>query len=106
MATLLYNDQATDSRLSTSEWVGRLHLPARHYQQDGHFLLVDGPDEDVDEILRIPGFRLATAQEQNDFAALQKKAGKLTETAEPPPPTPKQAQAKPAEPAAPAEVKE
>ncbi len=100
---LLYHDTMTDSRLSTSEWLGRLHLPPRHYQQEGHFLLVDGPDEDIDEILRIPGYRLATAQEQNDYASLKRKSGKLTETAEP---TPKQAPAKPAEASLSAEAKE
>lgn len=103
MATLLYNERDTDATLRTSEWLGRLHLPPRQYHQEGHFLLVDGPDEDIDEILRIPGYRMATAQEQNDFAALQKKASKLTEAAEP---TLKQAPAKPAEASAPAEVKE
>lgn len=100
MAMLLYNEAATTGcMVRTPEWLGRQPLPSRSYYHEGPFLLVNGPDSDVDEVLRIPGYRLATAAEENEYTALKKKAGKLTEGAD-------QKQAKPGEATTPPETKE
>lgn len=81
---LLYHDDSHSGQVVLSE--GRVageHTRARIYQHDGHFLAVDGADHliahDVAEILRIPGYRVATASEQQAYAAQQKKASSLTE---------------------------
>lgn len=59
---------------------------ARVYQADGKFLAVDHPNSevvnhDVNEILRLDGYRLATPDEQNSYASGKKKKGSLTEKA-------------------------
>jgi hypothetical protein len=72
MGVLLYHDTNTDGKVHLAEGkVAGSPTPKRVYQQDGHFLHVEGQDHvvehDVEEIQRIPGWRLATPQEQNQF---------------------------------------
>ena len=66
--------------------LGGKSFPSRVYQAVGNFVAVDGEDElliseDANAILAFPGFRLATAEEQNSFAAQASgKTGKLAES--------------------------
>lgn len=57
---------------------------ARVYNADGKFLAVDHPNSevinhDVNEILRLDGYRLATADEQNSYSGSRKKKSSLVE---------------------------
>lgn len=81
---LLYSD-STDSRLTTGARLYNDEHAPRSYQFTGHFLELDGSDVvaayDIDDICRIPGYRLATAQEMNQWAAAKRKAARLEEAA-------------------------
>jgi len=84
MGVLLIHDTKTSGQVALSEGkVAGQHTPARYYEHQGHFLEVDGPthvvEHDVAEIQRVPGYRLATAQEQQAHAASKRKATHLTE---------------------------
>lgn len=60
----------------------------RSYRADGHTLVIDGNDEilvseDAEQILATPGFRLATASEQEQYAATKNnKKGSIKEKAD------------------------
>lgn len=87
MALLLFHPITTSGMIATSEnRVGGELYPARHYYHSGHFVELDGPalvvDYDARE-LEAHGYRLATAAEQNQFAAQKRKAARLEETAKP-----------------------
>jgi hypothetical protein len=84
VAVLLYHDNEAHGPVVLSEGkVAGESTPARRYHHAGHFLEVDGPahvvDHDVAEIQRLPGYRLATAQEQEQHHASKRKATHLTE---------------------------
>lgn len=84
MGVLLYHDNEGHGPVHLSEGkVAGEPTPARHYHHSGHFLEVDGPAHvvahDVEEIQRLPGYRLATAHEQQEHANLKKKATHLAE---------------------------
>ncbi len=84
MGLLLYHDNEAHGPVVLSEGkVAGEPTPARHYHHSGHFLVVDGPAHvvahDVEEIQRLPGYRLATAKEQEIHAASKRKATHLTE---------------------------
>ncbi len=81
---LLYHDNDGNGHVVLSEGkVAGEHTPARRYNYSGHFLEVDGPAHviahDVAEIKRLPGYRLATASEQQEHVASKRKATHLTE---------------------------
>lgn len=84
MSVLLYheNDRHGPVVLSEGKVAGE-PTPARHYVHSGHILEVDGPahvvTHDVEEIQKLPGYRLATAHEQQDHMAMKRKATRLTE---------------------------
>lgn len=114
MGILLYCESGTDARIATPARLGKEAYPPRHYQAEGHFLLLDGPghviDQDAADICKLPGWRLATPQEQNQWTKLKRKASQVEEAA-PAPAAPVEASAPapseptkeaPAEPAAPA----
>ena len=84
MAVLLYHDDTTHEPVVLSESVvAGEPTPARRYEHAGHFLEVDGPAHvvahDVAHIQQLPGYRLATAQEQEEHHASKRKAHHLTE---------------------------
>lgn len=84
MGVLLYHDNETHGPVVLSEGkVAGEHTPARQYNHSGHFLEVDGPAHvvayDVAEIQRLPGYRLATASEQQEHHASKRKVTHLTE---------------------------
>lgn len=68
---LLFHEDGTDSKISTPARLGREQHPPRHYQAQGHFLALDGPGHiiahDAEDICKIPGWRLATPQEQDVY---------------------------------------
>lgn len=68
---LLFHETATDAKISTPASLGREKHPPRHYQAQGHFLALDGPGHviahDAEDICKIPGWRLATPQEQDVY---------------------------------------
>jgi len=83
---LLYHEQTTHGMIATPE--GRVageHILPRRYTHDGHFLAIDGPEHvvnhDVADILRIRGYRLATAAEQEAYQRHSRQAGQLREDA-------------------------
>lgn len=84
MGVLLYHDNEGHGPVHLSEGkVAGEPTPARHYHHSGHFLEVDGPahvvEHDAAEICKLPGYRLANAQEQEHHANLKRKATRLTE---------------------------
>lgn len=80
MATLLYHETTTHGMVATPDHVRGVPLPSRKYHHEGHFLMVDGPEADVEDILKIAGYRLATAAEQNAYHKQHEAAGKLEES--------------------------
>lgn len=84
---LLYHDDTTDGMIATSsaKVAGEAHKP-RHYRHNGHFVEIDGPDHvvahDAEEICKIPGYRLATPEEQETYTASKRKATSLKEAKE------------------------
>jgi hypothetical protein len=88
---LLYHEATTAGQIALAEGkVAGSHTPARQYTHEGHFLAISGEAHviahDVGEILRLPGYRLATAAEQQAYAKQKQQATSLTET-EPEPET-------------------
>lgn len=84
MAVLLYHDDAAHGQVAITEGtIAGERYPHRYYRHQGHFLEVDGPANvvahDVQEILQLPGYRLATAHEQEQRAKEQHKATSLSE---------------------------
>lgn len=84
MGVLLYHDNEAHGPVHLSEGkVAGEPTPARHYHHAGHFLEVDGPAHvvahDVEEIQRLPGYRLANAIELNEYHTSKRKATHLTE---------------------------
>ena len=84
MAVLLYHDDAEHGEVAITEgMIAGERYSHRHYQHQGHFLEVDGPANvvahDVQEILQLPGYRLATAREQEQRAKEQQKTSSLAE---------------------------
>lgn len=81
---LLYHD-GTNAKIATSARLGREQHPPRHYQAEGHFLALDGPGHiiahDAEEICKIPGYRLATPQEQDAYHASKRQASAIHEAA-------------------------
>ncbi len=100
---LLYSDTTTDARVRTVERVETEAYPSRTYQAEGHYLVIDGPGHivayDAQELCKNPVWRMATAQEQNQWAAAKRKAGQLVEVAAPEVPAPAESEPPP-EPAA------
>ena len=88
MGVLLYHEEKdTGNMVGMAEArIAGEHTPARQYQHEGPFLHVNGPshalDHDVEEILKLPGYRLATAAEQEQYAATKRKRTRLTEKGE------------------------
>ena len=84
---LLVNDQATDAKVGMPGRVWNEAAPPRYYQAKGHYLELEGPGHvisyDAEEICKIPGWRLATTQEQNAYMAAKRKAARLEEAAPP-----------------------
>lgn len=86
---LLVHETATHGMVATPERVRGVHHPSRRYHHEGHFLAVDGDDphvleHDAEEILKIPGFRLATAAEQDAYHAAKRKKHQVVEEVKPP----------------------
>jgi hypothetical protein len=85
VAILLFHS-GIDAQLDTPARLGRERFPSRHYQAEGHFLLLEGAPfiihQDAEDICKIPGWRLATPAEQNDYARSKKKAGLIVEEAQ------------------------
>lgn len=84
MGVLLYHDNEAHGPIVLSEGkVAGEPTPARSYHHSGHFLEVDGPAHvvahDVAEIQRLPGYRLASPQEQEQHHASKRKATHLAE---------------------------
>lgn len=84
MGVLLYHDNEAHGPVVLSDGkVAGEPTPARRYHHVGHFLEVDGPDHvvahDVEEIQKLPGYRLANAIELNEYHASKRKATNLTE---------------------------
>ncbi len=84
---LLYHERTTHGSIATPEGrVGGEYTAApRRYAHEGHFVAVDGAgsahvaDYYAREILKIPGYRLATPAEQNDYHRTGAQAGALQE---------------------------
>jgi hypothetical protein len=88
MGVLLIHDTATNGTVKLAEGnVAGSPTPVRTYRQQGRFLHVEGEDHvvlhDAAEIQRIPGYRVATAQEQEEFFGGQRKAHVIHEAKEP-----------------------
>lgn len=82
---LLYHETTTDGMIATPAHVHGQPLAARRYAHEGHFLAIEGNNpevvnHDADLILKIAGFRLATAQEQNAYRKMHEQAEKLVES--------------------------
>lgn len=89
---LLVHESHDNGQVALSEKVlpGHGHVPARHYSHEGKYLPIahESPvivGHDAEEVLAIKGYRLATAQEQNEYAASKgkKAASSLKETTPP-----------------------
>lgn len=81
---LLVHESATHGMVATPEHVRGVPTPSRKYHHEGHFLAIDGDDEqvlkhDAEDILKIAGFRLATAAEQNEYHAAKRKKQQVVE---------------------------
>ncbi len=81
---LMYVESGNTGEIKTpSGRVGGEHAHPRHYKHTGHYLEIDGEPHivthDVDEICKIPGYRLATAQEQSDYVASKNKKTSIKE---------------------------
>lgn len=85
MAILLFHETGTDAHLATpSRLGGGEAYPPRYYQAVGHFLELESTyvaELDAVDICKIPGWRYATAQEQNQWTAQKRKAARLVEAA-------------------------
>lgn len=84
MGVLLYHDNETHGPVVFPEGkIAGEHAPVRQYDHTGHFLEVDGPGHvvahDVAQIQQLPGYRLATALEQQLHEASKRKATQVTE---------------------------
>lgn len=82
---LLYHEAATEGMIATpSHPVAGDHLPPRTYMHKGHFIEIDGPTHvvahDAEEICKIPGYRLATPEEQSDYMASKRKGQSISES--------------------------
>lgn len=81
---LLYHETANAGSIATPARLGREHHAPRHYQHEGHFIVLNGPIHvityDAEEICKVPGYRLATPYEQEQYASMQKQSGTLQET--------------------------
>lgn len=83
---LLYHDETTVGMIATNDArVAGESFGARRYEHNGHFVEIDGPEivvaHDADEICKIPGYRLATAIELDNYCATKKKSKSIRETA-------------------------
>lgn len=80
---LLYHETTTSGTLATPARVGNESHPPRRYKHTGHFVEIDGPAHvvahDAEEICKIAGYRLATPDEQDAYAASKKKKGSVRE---------------------------
>lgn len=85
MAVLLYHEEDKgNGQVALSEGhIAGEHTPARVRQHKGHFLEVDGPahviQHDVEEILKLPGYRLATPEEQEEHTKSERKSRGIKE---------------------------
>ncbi len=79
MSTLLYHETTTHGMIATPGHTRGVPLPSRSYHHEGHFLMVDGPESDVEDILKIAGYRLATPAEQNAYHAAKRKESQVVE---------------------------
>ena len=84
MGILLYHENDGHGPVYVSEGkVAGEHYRARRYEHQGNFLHVEGADHvvehDAAEIQRMPGYRLATADEQEHFFKAKQKASRLHE---------------------------
>lgn len=84
---ILLFHEGTDSKISTPARLGRELHPPRHYQAEGHILVLDGPGHiiahDAEEICKIPGYRMATPQEQDVYHGRMRQSSALHEAAVP-----------------------
>ncbi len=83
---LIYVESGTTGEIKTpSGRVGGEHAHPRHYKHTGHYLEIDGEPHivthDVEEICKIPGYRLATIAEQTTYMAAKNKRGNIREVA-------------------------
>jgi hypothetical protein len=88
MAILIYSEQENAHVALSPAIINGVYQQHRSYRADGHNLMVDGSDdflvsEDAEQILATPGFRLATASEQEEaYTASKRKASSLKESKE------------------------
>lgn len=83
---LIYSEQQNSQIGLPGGIVGGYRLSPRTYTAVGNFVAVEGDDPlvvsgDAETILAFPGYRLATAEEQNQYAgAASVKSGVLKES--------------------------
>lgn len=73
---LIYSEQENVHVGLSPKVINGVHRHYRSYRADGHTLAVDDDDEvfvaeDAEEILTLPGFRLASASEQEAYTKAQ-----------------------------------
>lgn len=81
---LLYHETTTIGMIATSHAkVAGESFGARRYEHNGHFVEIDGPEHvvahDAEEICKIPGYRLASPDEQDAYTTNKKKARSVRE---------------------------
>ena len=83
MILLVHEHDGSGTVALASKYIIGEHVPERLYSKEGSYLALDGPphiiEHDAEEICKIPGWRLATPEEQNAYTKGQKKAGKVQE---------------------------
>lgn len=86
MSYLLWH-ASTSGQIGMPAKSAHIHRGPRVYKHDGHFVEVDGQGfdayEDVEAILKIPGYRLATPEESNAYYAEKNNAKAIHETSSP-----------------------
>lgn len=81
---LIYVESGSTGEIKTpSGRVGGEHAHPRHYKHTGHFLEIDGEPHivthDVEEICKIPGYRLASPAELDAYIASKNKKASIRE---------------------------
>jgi hypothetical protein len=81
---LIYVESGNVGEIKTpSGRVGGEHAHPRHYRHTGHYLEIEGEahivTHDVDEICKIPGYRLASPSELDAYMASKNKKTSIRE---------------------------